>query len=53
MDAAETGTLACVELLLEAGADPLLKCRGETATDLAAKHGHDEIVDRLRSTYPR
>jgi ankyrin repeat protein len=53
MDAAETGSLACVELLLEAGADPLLKCRGETVADLAAKHGHDEIVSRLRSTNPR
>jgi ankyrin repeat protein len=53
MDAAETGSFACVELLLEAGADPLLKCGGETVADLAAKHGHDEIVSRLRSTGPR
>lgn len=49
MDAAEAGSAACVELLLRAGADPALSLRGESAADLAAKHGHDSLAATLRA----
>lgn len=49
MDAAEAGSLDCVELLLHAGADPSLTSEGRTAADLALKHGHAALARILRS----
>lgn len=42
--AAETGQLACVKLLLAAGADPAHRSRYGTATDAAVKNGHDAVA---------
>lgn len=48
MDAAESGSLECVSLLLQAGANPALSSEGDTALDLALAHGHTEIAELLR-----
>lgn len=40
MDAAEAGSVECLELLLQAGANPSLSANGQTAADLALLHGH-------------
>ena len=48
MFAAWTGNVAIVRLLLEAGADPGIRnFRGETATSLASRGDHSEIVRLL------
>jgi len=56
MLACQTGQTECVELMIKAKADPHMKCRvpfgkesseGETAKDIAIKHGWDDIVGIL------
>jgi uncharacterized protein len=47
MDAAEAGSTECVQLLLGAGADASLTADGETASALAAKHGHHALAALL------
>ncbi|CAJ1344855.1 unnamed protein product, partial [Effrenium voratum] len=56
MLACQTGQIECVELMIKAKADPHMKCRvpfgkesseGETAKDIALKHGWDDIVGVL------
>ena len=51
MKAASNGHLDAVKVLLEAGADPLLKdnLTDETAISLAKEHGHTEIARLLES----
>lgn len=44
MDAAETGSTACVEVLLRAGADPSVALDGKTASALAARQGHHALA---------
>ena len=52
MDAAEAGSAECVELLLRAGADPAMTCKGQTASALAARHGHHALAAYLASRGP-
>eukprot|EP00413_Alexandrium_margalefii_P023592 CAMPEP_0204573636 /NCGR_PEP_ID=MMETSP0661-20131031/40137_1 /ASSEMBLY_ACC=CAM_ASM_000606 /TAXON_ID=109239 /ORGANISM="Alexandrium margalefi, Strain AMGDE01CS-322" /LENGTH=478 /DNA_ID=CAMNT_0051582091 /DNA_START=62 /DNA_END=1498 /DNA_ORIENTATION=- len=56
MYAAQNGQIEAVELMLKAGADPHMKMRmpygtdpseGQTATDLAAKMGYDDVKSAL------
>lgn len=56
MLACQTGQIECVQLMISAKADPHMKCRvpfgkesseGETAKDIALKHGWDDIVQVL------
>lgn len=49
IDAAEAGSVECVELLLQAGANPSLSANGQTAADLALWHGHAELGQLLRN----
>jgi ankyrin repeat protein len=50
--AAEAGGTECVELLLRAGANPAVTCEGQTASSLAAKHGHHALAAYLASRNP-
>ena len=51
--AAASGSLELVNLLLAGGADPKAKdSEGQTPSDVAASHGHPEVVELLRG-YPR
>lgn len=52
MDAAEAGSIECIKLLLQAGADPSLTSEGETAADLALKHGHTAAARILQDAMP-
>lgn len=52
MAAAEAGSLECVDLLLQAGADPGLRSGGATAADFARTHGHTEVAGKLRTATP-
>ena len=48
--AASAGKMAAAEMLLVAGADPLLRCdQGKTAADYAEAKGHAELAARLRT----
>jgi len=56
MIACQSGQIEAVELMIKAKADPHMKCRvpfgqesseGETAKDIALKHGWDDIVEIL------
>lgn len=44
MDAVEAGSLECVQILLDAGADPAVEIGGDTGYSLALHHGHNEIA---------
>lgn len=49
MDAARKGHLPLVKLLIEHGANPLIRNKkGQLAIDLAQKAGHKAVVDYLR-----
>ena len=52
MDAAEAGSAECAELLLRAGASPAVTREGQTASLLAAKHGHHALAAYLASRTP-
>jgi ankyrin repeat protein len=52
MDAAEAGSAECVELLLRAGANPAVTRKGQTASSLAARQGHDILAACLASRPP-
>jgi uncharacterized protein len=52
MDAAEAGSAECVELHLRAGANPAVTREGQTASSLAAKHGHHILAAYLASRDP-
>ena len=48
--AAGSGQLNTVRLLLKNGADPdLVDSNGETAADLAAENGHDDVAHFLQA----
>lgn len=48
MEAAYQGLAGCVEILLEAGADPRLeRDDGKTATEIAREAGHTEVAERI------
>lgn len=54
MVAACAGHLSIVKILLDAGADPTVKCpgKGKTAAQLAQHHHHVEVVKLLRHHTP-
>lgn len=48
-EAAARGKLDVVDFLLERGADPLIPdARGKLAIERAERHGHTDVVERLR-----
>jgi ankyrin repeat protein len=49
MEAAESGHVAVVQLLLAAGADAFLTDEGQTALDMAVERQQSEVAEILRA----